>query len=74
MGCPLTVFQGGQILLPSTECVVSTGDPWERLGCLGCSLGAPPQPIPTLYNDTSDLQPLREIFPLEPTHSPHSSC
>lgn len=72
MGCPLTVFQGGQILLPSTECVVSTGDPREHLGCPGCSLGGTASQFPPciMTNQTyspsgkgmGDLSPRTHIF------------
>lgn len=51
MGCPLAVFQGGQFFLPSSECVVSTGDSQEHLAALAAPWGHP-QSIPTLYNQT----------------------
>lgn len=51
MGCPLAVFQGGQFFLPSSECVVSTGDSQEHLASLAAPWGHP-QSIPTLYNQT----------------------
>lgn len=41
---PLIVFQGGQVLHPSPECMVSTGDSQEGLGCLDWSLQVPPIP------------------------------
>lgn len=48
MGCPLAVFQGGQILLPSSECVVSTGDSQEHLAALAAPWGHPHPFLPSI--------------------------
>ena len=47
------MFQGGQVLLPSPECVVSTGGSQEGLGCLA-GPWEHSQTITTPYNDRPD--------------------
>lgn len=59
MGCPLAVFQGGQILFPASECVVSTGVSQEHLATLAAPWGHPNPFLPSIMTNQT-YRPLQE--------------
>lgn len=61
-GCPLAVFQGGQILFPASECVVSTGASQEHLATLAAPWGHPNPFLPSIMTNQT-YRPLQERRP-----------